>query len=213
MSNFTQRSPKDNPGSILRQKEAGPSLAVDILRGRGSSKPDFIEGCLTSSEKVELRQLHDPDTVFPIYTQELEKSTESGTVAESFISSQDTPIRSSLPPLPPPPLISRPECVPMPDIHKAILPSHSFQRRPSNMGWNGSRNLNEWRFENAVSFENPLSCLPENYSTAVGREVETVSIKEVESKVCANRNGHLLSLDDSKIENSNHLKAFLNLGI
>ncbi|KAM7537317.1 hypothetical protein Aperf_G00000076481 [Anoplocephala perfoliata] len=182
MSNFVQRTSKNNPGSFLRRKEAGPSLAVDILRGRGSSKSDYIVGCLTSSASVELRQPHNPNTVLPIYPQEIEKSILSGTATDKLLSSQNTPIRSRPPPPPPPPpLPSRSECVPLPDTPEDIFPSHSFQRRPANMGWNGSRNLDGWRFENIVFYENPLSCLPENSPSAERGEVEA-PIKEIESK-------------------------------
>ncbi|KAM3184283.1 hypothetical protein ACTXT7_008663 [Hymenolepis weldensis] len=207
MSYFLQRPDKNNSSGIsfLRRKEAGSSLAVDILRGRGSAKPDFTVGCLTSTASPQLSKLYNRPTILPIYTEEVpfEGSIESGTVVDSLLSNQNSPIRSRRPKPPPPPPPSRQECFPLTDIYKDIYPSHSIQRRPANMGWTGSRSLDGWRFENNIFYENPLSFFPGDLSVAKERGIETLP-----TKTDSSRNGSENNLDNCGFKNSSEKAPF-----
>ncbi|CDS42224.1 gamma aminobutyric acid receptor subunit [Echinococcus multilocularis] len=158
MSHFPQRSAKDE-SNLLRSKEAGSSLAVDILRGRSSSQTHYTIGCLKGPTGVELRKHLNPIALTPAHSQAVasEGSIGSETALNSFILKQDSPIRPRLPPLPMPPLQTG--CGLLHGVYEDIFPSHSYQRRPSNMGWNGAGG-DGWRFETSTLYENPINCLP-----------------------------------------------------
>nr|CDS33127.2 gamma aminobutyric acid receptor subunit [Hymenolepis microstoma] len=189
MSHFPQRPDRNTSSStsLPRRKEAGPSLAVDILRGRGFAKQDYTVGCLTSTASPQLNKSHNKPNILPIYTEgaPFERSIESKTVAGCVVPNHNTSIRPRLSSPPSPP--SRQECFPLTDIFEDIHASHSIQRRPANMGWTGSRSLDGRRFENNIFYENPLSFISRNSPVAEEREIDTQPIRINSSKnECSN---------------------------
>lgn len=171
MSYFPQWSAKEefNP---LRRKEVGSSLAADILRGHNSGQTHYTIGCLTGPACAESRKHLHLINLTSIHSKGvgIEDSIESRTALESLIPKNDSPIRSRLPPPPLPP--SQTGCVPLPIVNEDIFPSHSYQRRPSNMGWNGTRGSDSWQFEGSMLYENPINCLPTtNTSTTNGMKI------------------------------------------
>ncbi|VDN97410.1 unnamed protein product [Rodentolepis nana] len=198
MSHFPQRPDRNSSSgnSLLRRKETGPSLAVDILRGRGFAKQDYTVGCLTSTASPQLSKLQNKPTIPPIYTEgaPFERNIESGTVAGCVLPNHNTPIRSRLSIPPPPP--SRQECFPLADIFEDIHASHSIQRRPENMGWTGSRSLDGWGFENKIFYEYPLSFISRNTPVVGERETDTQP-----KKINSSRNECTINSEERKFNN------------
>ncbi|VDK33398.1 unnamed protein product [Taenia asiatica] len=193
MSYFSQWSVKEESNS-LRRKEVGSTLAADILRGRNSGQTHYTIGCLTEPTRmgsgtdlklITLTSVHSKGVA-------IEDAIGSRTALEPLVLKKDSPIRSRLQP-PTLPLLQT-GCVPLPIVNEDIFPSHSYQRRPSNMGWNGTRGGVGWPFEGSTLYENPINCLPTTSTSP------TTGIKIAEGMT--NRNGSMNSVTDSSFKDN-----------
>ncbi|KAL5110739.1 Gamma-aminobutyric acid receptor subunit gamma-3 [Taenia crassiceps] len=193
MSYFPQRSAKEESNQ-LRRKEVGSSLAANILLGRNSGQTHYTIGCLTESTCVESRKPLNLITLASVHSKgvAVEHTIGSRTALEPVISKKDSPARPRLPPPPLPP--SQTGCVPLPIVNEDIFPSHSYQRRPSNMGWNGTRSVDGWQFEGSTLYENPINCLPTTSTSP------TSGMKIAEGMT--NRNGSMNVMADSSLKDN-----------
>ncbi|VDM31098.1 unnamed protein product [Hydatigera taeniaeformis] len=187
MSYLQQWTTKEESNS-LKRKEIGTSLAVDILRGRSSGQTHYTIGCLTEPTSVESRKYLNIFSLAPIHSKGavFEDSIGSRTALEPLIPKNSSPIRSRLPS--PPLSSSQTGCGPLSAVNEDIFPSHSYQRRPSNMGWNGARGVDNWRFEGGTLYENPINCLL-NSGTSL-----TAAVKK--TKETSNKNESMSSVMD-----------------